>query len=184
VSPEALSSVLVGLPYSQQITASGGSPPYTFGVVAGAFPQGLLLDPSGLLAGIARAASRSSFTLRAVDAEYCSGDRAYSLDAEQCTLTCVAPVVANARVGSSVCFEASWTVTGCAEEVSHRWDFGDGSPPATGQTAAHAYATAGARTWTLTTSAGGQTCTTTGTIAISFTPHRVLPRAPGAGAGV
>jgi PKD repeat protein len=183
MSPEALSSVLVGVPSSQQITASGGSPPYTYGVAAGGLPQGLLLDPSGLLAGIASAASRSSFTLRAVDAEYCSGDRAYSLDAEECTLTCAAPVQASARVGSPVFFEASWTVTGCTEEISHRWDFGDGSPPATGQTATHAYATAGTRTWTLTTSAGGQTCTATGTIAVIFTPRRVLPRATGAAAG-
>jgi PKD repeat protein len=183
VSPEALSSILVGTPYSQQITASGGSPPYTYGVAAGALPQGLQLDPSGLLAGIASAASRSSFALRAVDAEYCSGDRAYSLDAEQCTLTCEAPVVTNARVGSPVSFEASWTVTGCSAEVSHRWDFGDGSPPAAGQSVAHAYTTAGTRTWTLTTSAGGQTCTTTGTVAVIFTPRRVLPRARSAGAG-
>jgi hypothetical protein len=46
-----LPDAAVGVPYSQHVTASGGSGIYTFAVTAGALPAGLTLSPAGLLSG-------------------------------------------------------------------------------------------------------------------------------------
>jgi PKD repeat protein len=79
VWPDVLPDMAAGMRFSRQLTASGGSPPYTFGIATGALPEGLQLDGSGLLSGIPAGPSASGFTVRAVDAASCSGDRAYAV---------------------------------------------------------------------------------------------------------
>jgi hypothetical protein len=56
LGPLAITSPLppakVGLPYSQTLTVSGGTPPYVWSVVSGAPPNGIVLSPSaGVLSG-------------------------------------------------------------------------------------------------------------------------------------
>ena len=84
-----------------------------------------------------------------------------------CTLACAATVPPTATQGAPVSFAGSATASNCAGSISYTWNFGDGSAPAATQNATHAYATAGTFTWTLTTSAGGATCTRTGTISVA-----------------
>ncbi len=63
-----LTDAAVGTPYSQQLTATGGVPPYTWSIVGGALPPGLTLSPSGLISGSPTApAATSTFTVRAQD---------------------------------------------------------------------------------------------------------------------
>ena len=68
-----------GTPYSQTLSASGGTPPYSWTVVQGALPSGILLDPGGTLAGTPTAANVFSFTLRAVDQNNLSASKAFTL---------------------------------------------------------------------------------------------------------
>ncbi|MCI0618658.1 putative Ig domain-containing protein, partial [bacterium] len=52
VTPYSVPDCEVGVPYNQQITATGGTPPYNFFVVAGGLPYGLSLDPlTGIISG-------------------------------------------------------------------------------------------------------------------------------------
>lgn len=58
----------VGMPYSAQFTASGGSAPYTYSVGSGALPAGTALNAStGLVSGTPTTAGTSNFTIHAVD---------------------------------------------------------------------------------------------------------------------
>ncbi|MFN7973831.1 MAG: Ig domain-containing protein [Acidobacteriota bacterium] len=79
VLPAALPAGTVGTPYSQIITAGGGTPPYTFAVTAGALPAGLTLSPVGLLSGTPTTAGTFNFTVTATDATGCTGSQAYTL---------------------------------------------------------------------------------------------------------
>ncbi len=47
-------TVVVGVPFTMTLIASGGVPPYTYGLVPGYFlPPGLTLDPlTGIISGI------------------------------------------------------------------------------------------------------------------------------------
>jgi hypothetical protein len=60
----------VGFPYSHLLGASGGTPPYTFAITAGALPPGLALTAAnGLIAGTPTAAGSYSFTVQVTDAD-------------------------------------------------------------------------------------------------------------------
>ncbi len=68
VTTTTLAAGTVGVSYSATLAAGGGTPPYTWSVVAGAMPDGLTLDPStGEIAGTPSAAGTFDFTVQAED---------------------------------------------------------------------------------------------------------------------
>lgn len=69
-----------GVPYSQLITASGGSGSYTFAVTSGALPPGLTLAADGTLSGTPTQAGTYSFTVTVTDTgTSLTGEGAYTL---------------------------------------------------------------------------------------------------------
>jgi hypothetical protein len=81
LSPASLPAGTTGHAYSQTITASGGTAPYTFQVTSGNLPAGLSLAANGTLSGTPAVTSVGSysFTVRATDANGCSGTKNYTL---------------------------------------------------------------------------------------------------------
>src|SRR4029450_1319769 len=77
LSPASLPGGTVGVAYSQSITASGGPAPVSFSVVSGTPRPGLSLSSSGVLAGTPTNDGTFSFTVRATDANECTGSRSY-----------------------------------------------------------------------------------------------------------
>jgi hypothetical protein len=77
VLPASLPAGVIGSPYAQAMSASGGSAPYLFSVTAGALPPGLTLSPAGLLTGTPGTLGNFSFTITATDAASCPGSRPY-----------------------------------------------------------------------------------------------------------
>jgi hypothetical protein len=80
VSPATLPDGEVGIFYSETVTASGATGPFTFSVSSGTLPAGLTLNPgTGLVSGIPTGNGSSNFTITATNAGLCSGSRAYSI---------------------------------------------------------------------------------------------------------
>jgi hypothetical protein len=79
LAPATLPNGAIGVAYSQTITASGGTAPYTFTVTAGALPAGLTLTPAGVLAGTPTTAATSTVTIRATDAAGCFQELSYTI---------------------------------------------------------------------------------------------------------
>ncbi|HVM46597.1 MAG TPA: NBR1-Ig-like domain-containing protein [Candidatus Acidoferrum sp.] len=79
LSPPALSNLALRAAYSQNVTATGGVPPYTFGITSGSLPAGLSLSSSGTLSGTPSAAGTSAFTVTATDSTGYSGSQAFVL---------------------------------------------------------------------------------------------------------
>src|ERR1051326_3990771 len=73
LSPSALLGGTAGSLYSQTITSGGGTPPYTFQVGAGSFPNGLTLSSSGEISGTPSLPGTFNFTVIAQDDHQCSG---------------------------------------------------------------------------------------------------------------
>jgi hypothetical protein len=83
VSPSALPSATKNESYSQTITASGGSSPYSFTVSSGSLPAGLTLSSGGTLSGTPSVHGTFTFTIQAKDSHQCTGHRAYTLVVER-----------------------------------------------------------------------------------------------------
>lgn len=88
LNPTTLPAGVTGTPYSQSVTASGGTPGYTYAVSSGSLPTGLTLNPAtGAISGVPVVPGLFTFTIRATDAQSCIGARQY-------TVTIVAGVIA------------------------------------------------------------------------------------------
>ena len=79
LSPSTLPAGQAGVSYSQTISASAGTSPYSFGITSGALPSGLTLDSGGSLSGTPTVSGAFNFTVTATDADGCTGSHAYSL---------------------------------------------------------------------------------------------------------
>jgi hypothetical protein len=91
LSPASLPNCTVGSAYNQTASASGGAVPYNFTISGGSLPAGLTLDAStGAITGTPTAAANSTFTLRATDANGCSGTRNYTI-ASGCPVLTLTP---------------------------------------------------------------------------------------------
>jgi hypothetical protein len=79
VNPSSLPHGQKGHSYSQTLTASGGSGPYTFTKTSGSLPPGLTLSPAGVISGTPTSNGTFTFTVQATDSHGCTGSRTYSL---------------------------------------------------------------------------------------------------------
>ncbi len=79
ITPATLPSSVQQLPYTQALTAAGGTAPYAFAVTAGALPAGLTLSTAGALSGTPTVSGVFNFTVRATDALGFTGTRIYAL---------------------------------------------------------------------------------------------------------
>jgi hypothetical protein len=67
VSTTSLADGSVGTAYSQSLTATGGTTPYTWTVSVGTLPAGLNISAAGVISGTPTAAGTASFTVMATD---------------------------------------------------------------------------------------------------------------------
>ena len=79
INPATLPNSVQQLPYTQTLTATGGTAPYAFAITAGALPAGLTLSTAGALSGTPTVSGVFNFTVRATDALGFTGTRVYAL---------------------------------------------------------------------------------------------------------
>ena len=100
IQTNSLADALIGASYSQQLRATGGTPPYTWSLNSGALPDGIKLDASGgTLTGTPTVVGSFSFTLRAVDSVSAYADHQFQITTAAGLIITSAPVLAPATVG-------------------------------------------------------------------------------------
>jgi len=110
IAPDALNAATAGLAFSQTLTASGGSAPYSFAVTAGALPVGTTLSGAGVLSGTPITPGTYNFTVTATATGGFTGTRAYSWTVNPSTLAFTPATLANATVGTA--YNAPLSATG------------------------------------------------------------------------
>jgi hypothetical protein len=68
VMTDSLVAGQVGVMYHQQITAAGGTAPYTWTISEGSLPPGMTLSSSGVLSGVPSTPGQYSFVITVTDA--------------------------------------------------------------------------------------------------------------------
>jgi uncharacterized protein YjdB len=64
ITTTALPAATTGVAYSATLTATGGTPPYTWSIASGTLPAGLTLTAAGVISGTPTATGTSSFTVK------------------------------------------------------------------------------------------------------------------------
>lgn len=68
IMTDSLESGQVGVSYHQQVTAAGGTGPYTWTISEGSLPPGMTLSSSGILSGVPSTPGQYSFVITVTDA--------------------------------------------------------------------------------------------------------------------
>jgi hypothetical protein len=104
VLPTTLPNPTVGTAYSQTVTASGGTAPYTFSRTAGALPKGVTLSAGGTLTGTPSEGGSFSFTVQASDSSSSgpfTGTQAYSVTVAAPTIAISPTTLSDGTVGTA-----------------------------------------------------------------------------------
>jgi hypothetical protein len=125
VGPTSLPGGVVGQPYSQKLSASGGIAPYSWSVAAGSLPAGLSLS-GDTIAGTPTTTGMYSFTIRATDASGDFGDQAYSITISVPPLAITTSSLPNGTVGVAY----SQTLQASGGTGGYSWSIVSGSLPA------------------------------------------------------
>jgi uncharacterized protein YhjY with autotransporter beta-barrel domain len=125
LTPTSLTNGTVASAYSQTLTPSGGTAPYSFTLDAGALPAGLTLSAGGVLSGTPTAGGTFNFTVRATDAASQSATQAYTLTIAAPTVTATNTVPAGRRG-----FAYSQTLTGSGGTGPYSFALDSGALPA------------------------------------------------------
>ncbi|MDX2178050.1 MAG: IPT/TIG domain-containing protein [Bryobacteraceae bacterium] len=122
IATTALPDAVVGGSYSQLLAATGGSPPYTWSLTAGALPEGLTLDAAtGRISGTATLPANTALSVTVTDSANRTVTRSLNLRAViALAITTTSPlpnVLANAPyslilLGSGGTAPYSWSVAG------------------------------------------------------------------------
>jgi CSLREA domain-containing protein len=103
ISPDTLPGGIVGTPYSQTLTAAGGTPPITFATLD-PLPAGLTLATTGLISGTPTTGGISLFTVDASDTGGCTTSKDYFIvvNPPGCPTITISPtVLPNGQVGQN-----------------------------------------------------------------------------------
>ena len=79
IVPTVLPASVVGQPFTSTLTATGGTPPYTFSVLSGSVPAGVTLGNNGVFAGTPTAAGLSNFTVQVRDTTNATATRDFAV---------------------------------------------------------------------------------------------------------
>ncbi len=114
----------VGVAYSATLSATGGTPPYSWSVASGSLPPGLSLSASGTISGTPTATGSYTFTIRVTDSVGDTASQAYTVSiAPPASITTTS--LPNGTVG--VGYQSTVSATGGT--LPYSWSVASGSLP-------------------------------------------------------
>ncbi len=126
VTTTSLSAGATQAPYAQTLTATGGTPPYSWSVTAGALPNGITLGAlSGALAGTPTVTGVFTFTVTVTDANSVTAQKQFTLSVGT-GLTFTTPA---SLPGATAGVSYSFTVQASGGQPPYSWSITQGALP-------------------------------------------------------
>jgi len=108
VNPATLPDLVAGTPFSQALSSTGGTAPYTYSLESGGLPVGVSLTSGGVVSGTPTQRGAFSFTVRSTDSLGAFVTKGYSDTVDPPTLS----IPASGTAIQSAPFSQTLTVTG------------------------------------------------------------------------
>jgi len=124
-SNPTIPSGTVNAPYSQALAATGGTPPYTWGLAAEEGPDGLSLSNIGTIAGTPTTAGNFTFSVRVADTGVSTTTQAFSLTISPALAISTEPLLSPGTIGKFF----SHPLEAAGGTVPYRWSLVSGSLP-------------------------------------------------------
>ncbi|GAB3510321.1 hypothetical protein GCM10027341_48610 [Spirosoma knui] len=175
ISNPATAEGMVGKPFSQSFTASGGTSPYNYSLANDSRPPGLDLDNTGLLSGTLTQAGTFTLTAKVSDATGCSAvSEAYVLTVNDPTPT----LAGLATSPETVCVGTVATFTATVGNVTGNYSYtlSNSSASLSGTATSSAFsqsvvaAGSGSQNYTLTVESNGQLASTSVNLTVGSHP--------------
>jgi hypothetical protein len=127
LSTTSLPAATVGTNYSQSLSATAGTPPYSWSIVSGALPPGVNLAPGGALSGTPTTAGTYDFAAKVTDSSNLSDSKSLRLtvNAAQSTLTITTNSVSSGVAGIAY----TSTVAASGGQGPYAWSVSSGGLP-------------------------------------------------------
>ena len=126
VSTTSLPGGTVGTPYSQGLSASGGTGSYTWSITSGSLPAGLSLSPGGTIGGTPTASGTAGFTVQVTDSANTTATQPLSIAVAPAPLSVSTTSLAGGTVGTPY----SQGLSASGGTGSYTWSVSSGSLPA------------------------------------------------------
>jgi large repetitive protein len=131
LNPASLANPAIGAAYSESVSATGGTAPYSYGVTAGSLPAGITLSAGGALSGTPTAGGTFNFTITATDSSSGVGapftiSRAYALTVAAPSVTIAPTSLPNGQMEAAY----SQTLTAAGGTAPYSYAVTTGAVPA------------------------------------------------------
>jgi len=125
ITTSTLPNAVAGVAYSQALSASGGTPPYSWSIASGALPNGLSLSAAGTISGTPSAGGIFTFTVELTDNVQVTSTKALSITVAATISISTAPSLPAGTVGASY----SETLTAVGGTAPYTWTLTSGGLP-------------------------------------------------------
>jgi hypothetical protein len=110
ILPTILANAVKNVPYTANIVALEGQPPYTYSIFSGFLPMGLTLSNSGVVSGTPTTVGTSNFTIKATDANTNFATKSYALQVQDVALNIGPAFLDNGKLNSY--YEVTFSTAG------------------------------------------------------------------------
>lgn len=129
VAPALLPTGTVGTSYGpQNLSASGGVPPYVWSMFAGALPGGLTLSPTGAISGVPTASGSATFTVQVRDNTLATATRDFTIAVNPAALPLA--IVTTTFPGAALNNGYNQTLVANGGTLPYLWSIVSGALPA------------------------------------------------------
>jgi hypothetical protein len=110
ITPTVLASAVKNVPYTANIVALDGQPPYVYSIFSGFLPVGLTLSNSGVISGTPTTVGTSNFAVKATDLNTNFATKSYALQVQDAALNISPAFLDNGKLNSY--YELTFSTSG------------------------------------------------------------------------